>query len=93
MIKQEILQADGILLLEPETALAAEDFHALSSEVNVYLKDHAELRGVLIHARSFPGWDSGAAFVEHLRFLREIHTKVKGVALVTSLDQIGYCRC
>jgi len=83
MVKHEILQADGILLLEPESALAAEDFHGLSSEVNAYLKDHAELRGVLIHARTFPGWDSFGAFVEHLRFLREMHTKVERVALVT----------
>ena len=83
MIKHEILEADGILLLEPQSALAAEDFHALSSEVNAYLKDHADLRGILIHARSFPGWDSYAAFVEHLRFLREVHTKVERVALVT----------
>src|SRR5664279_1620745 len=79
MIKHEILEADGILLLEPQSALAAEDFHALSSEVNAYLKDHADLRGILIHARSFPGWDSYAAFVEHLRFLREVHTKVERV--------------
>ncbi len=83
MVKHEILQADGILLLEPESALAADDFRAVSSEVNAYLKDHADLRGVLIHARSFPGWDSVAAFLEHLRFLREIHTKVERVALVT----------
>jgi hypothetical protein len=83
MLKHEILQADGILLVEPQSALSAEDFHAVSAEVNAYLENHADLRGVLIHARSFPGWDSVAALMEHLHFLREIHTKVERVAVVS----------
>ncbi len=37
MIRHEILQGDGILLVEPVSALAAEDFHALTSEANEYL--------------------------------------------------------
>ena len=55
MIKHEILQPEGILIVEPLSALAAEDFQALTSEVNEYLAGHPDLRGVLIHARAFPG--------------------------------------
>ena len=62
MIKHEILQPEDILIVEPLSALAAEDFQALASEVNEYLAGHPVLRGILIHARAFPGWDSFAAF-------------------------------
>jgi hypothetical protein len=55
MIKHEILQPEGILIVEPLSALAAEDFQALTSEVNEYLAGHPDLRGILIHARAFPG--------------------------------------
>src|ERR1019366_1163906 len=54
MIKHEILQPDGILIVEPLSALAAEDFQALTTEVNEYLTGHPDLRGILIHARAFP---------------------------------------
>jgi hypothetical protein len=61
MIKHEILKPEGILIVEPLSALAAEDFQALTSEVNEHLAGHPDLRGILIHARAFPGWDSFAA--------------------------------
>ena len=76
MIKYEILQPEGILIVEPFSALAAEDFQTVSSEVNEYLAGHPDLRGILIHARAFPGWHSFAAFVAHLRFVRDVHTRI-----------------
>ena len=83
MIKHEILQPDGILIVEPLSALAAEDYQALTTEVNEYLAGHPDLRGILIHARVFPGWDSFAAFVAHMRFIRDVHTRVERVALAS----------
>ena len=83
MIKHEILQPEGILIVEPLSALAAEDFQALASEVNTYLAGHPDLHGILIHARAFPGWDSFAAFVAHIRFIRDVHRRVERVALVS----------
>jgi hypothetical protein len=32
----------------------------------------------------FPGWDDFAAFAAHFRFVREHHSKIRRVALVTS---------
>jgi hypothetical protein len=55
----------------------------LSTTVDAYLAGHSNIHGVLIHAKSFPGWDSFAGCVAHIRFVRDHHQKVERVALVT----------
>jgi len=56
MVKYELRQDDGILALHPEGPLEVADFTTLTSEVDAYLARHGTLRGVLIRAKSFPGW-------------------------------------
>ena len=41
------------------------------------------LTGLLIDAPSFPGWQSFAALIEHVRFVRDHHRKIDRVAAVT----------
>jgi hypothetical protein len=41
------------------------------------------LNGLIIHTKSFPGWDSFAALLSHFRFVKEHHKKVSRVALST----------
>jgi len=61
MLKHELQQDDGIRVPHPEAPLEAVDFTALASDVDAYLERHGTLRGVLVRAKSFPGWtDSGA---------------------------------
>jgi hypothetical protein len=50
MLKHELRQDDGILVLHPEAPLEAADFAALASEADTYLERHGTLRGVLIGA-------------------------------------------
>ena len=82
MLNYELRQDDGILALHPEGPLEAADFTALASEVDAYLKRHGTLRGVLIRAKSFPGWKDFGALVAHLKFVRLHHYRIEKVAVV-----------
>ncbi len=81
------LDADaGILVLEPvaDTALSEDDFEAVGQAIGNYLKDHDRLRGILIHSRKFPGWQSIGALFAHLKFVNAVHDKIDRIALVTN---------
>ncbi len=83
MLEYTIVKPEGIVVLNPNASLTQEDFAGLSTTVDAYLADHSNIHGVLIHAKSFPGWESFAGFVAHIRFVRDHHQKVERVALVT----------
>ena len=82
MLNYELLHDEGILVLHPEGPLEAADFTALASQVDTYLDGHGKLRGVLIHAKSFPGWKDFGALLAHLKFLREHLHRIEKVAVV-----------
>jgi hypothetical protein len=83
MIKHRIMEAEGILVLEPISALSADDFRGLAVSVDAYLTEHPTLQGMLIHAQNFPGWESFAGLSAHLRFVREHHKRIERIAIVT----------
>ncbi len=75
----------GILVLAPvaDEALSEDDFEAVGKAIDDYLKDHDRLRGILIHSRKFPGWQSVGALFAHLKFVTSVHDKINKIALVT----------
>lgn len=82
MLNHELRHDDGILVLNPEGPLEASDFTTLTSQVDTYLEQHAKLRGVLIRAKSFPGWKDFGAMLAHLKFLRKHIQKIEKVAVI-----------
>jgi len=83
MIHFELLRDRGILILEPRGALTAADFTALAGTVDPYLEEHGDLKGLVVDAPSFPGWDDFAALVSHMRFVRDHHKRVRRIAVVS----------
>jgi hypothetical protein len=83
MLDYMIMKPEGIVVMKPKASLSKEDFGGLAAAVDAYLSDHASIRGVLIHAEVFPGWENFAGFVAHMRFVRDHHKKVERVALAT----------
>lgn len=80
-LPHRLLEPEGVLILEPERALRREDFEAVAMTVDPWVEAHGPLRGVVLHARSFPGWENLGSFLRHLRFLGDFHRKVGRVAL------------
>ncbi len=83
MLNHELLRDEGILILSPQGPLQADDFTSLASVVDPYIEEHGSLRGIMADAQSFPGWDSFAALVSHLRFVRDHHRLVGKIAAVS----------
>lgn len=89
MLDFSIMQPEGILVLKPQDPLSKEDFSGLSIAVDAYLSDHANLHGLLIHAKDFPGWENFGGFAAHMHFVREHHKKIERVAIVTDSQIAG----
>ncbi len=83
MITFELSEESGVLIIEPEGALSADDFRNISRVVDPYIEKKGKLTGLLIEAPSFPGWDSFGALVEHMKFVKGHHKKIDRVAAVT----------
>lgn len=83
MIDYTLDTAHSILHIHPKSALAAEDFRTLAKAVDPHIESTGELKGFIIEAEAFPGWDSLGAMVAHLRFVRDHHKHVKKVGVVT----------
>jgi len=75
------LLPEGVVVVEPTGALRAEDFDALAMVVDAWIEAHGELRGIVVHAREFPGWENLGSFFRHVRFVRDHHRSVRRVAV------------
>jgi hypothetical protein len=80
----ELIEEKGVLILEPRGELEAVDFERLSKQVDPYIDKTGGLKGLMVVAMHFPGWDDFAALTSHLRFVREHHSKIRRVAIVTA---------
>jgi hypothetical protein len=83
MIEAQLFRGEGVVEVYPSGALTAVDFEQLAALVDPYIEANGELRGVMIVADRFPGWDSFGALVGHIRFVREHHRRVRRIAAVS----------
>jgi len=84
MLDYELHRAEGILILKPGGPLESTDFEKLVRDVDPYIGEKGKLNGLMIYVKSFPGWDNFAAFLSHMKFVKNHHQKVKKIAAVTS---------
>jgi hypothetical protein len=57
MLQFDLNEPDGIVTLAPEGPLTAGDFDALGAVVDPYIERTGGLRGLVISADPFPGWN------------------------------------
>ena len=74
---------DVRFLENPHYVAALRPLTGLDPAIGTYLEDHGRLRGILIHSRQFPGWQSVGALFAHLKFVNSVHDKISKIALVT----------
>ena len=84
MLNVEIDDINGLAILTPDGPLSADDFVHVAAIIDPYIEKDGKLNGLIIATESFPGWDSFAALLSHIRFVRDHHRHVKKVALVTN---------
>ena len=82
-ISHEFSADKSLLVVRPEDRLAKDDFTALAEAVDPVIAERGELRGLLIEAPKFPGWENFEGFVSHMKFVRDHHKDIEKVALVS----------
>lgn len=84
-MRVEIERDTAVAVVRPdsERGLTERDFATLREEIDTYLASHDRLHGLVVVVEDFPGWQSFAAFVSHIRFVRDHHRKLEKVALVS----------
>lgn len=74
---------DGIAIFEPQDKLSELDFKEAVFIIDPYINKFKKLNGLIIITKTFPGWESFAALVSHLSFVKDHHKKIACVAFVT----------
>jgi hypothetical protein len=80
-LSHRIVDAQGVLLLEPHGPLRASDFDAVDAEADAWIEAHGPLRGIVIHAAQFPGWEDLGSLLRHVRFVRDHEKDVARIGL------------
>lgn len=88
MVNVELDKESGLAIIQPEGALAEENFDTIAAIIDPYLEKHGKLNGLIIYTESFPGWESFGAVLRHFKFVKNHHQKLSYVALVTD-SKIG----
>ncbi|MGK0298891.1 MAG: hypothetical protein ACI9XC_002515 [Gammaproteobacteria bacterium] len=80
MLTVEIDEENKIAILEPDGPLLKSDFASAADVIDPYIGKTGQLNGLLIHSKSFPGWDSFESLSSHLRFIKDHHQRISRVA-------------
>ena len=83
MLNIELDKETGIATLSPDGPLSKDDFESAARIIDPYILESAELNGLIIRTKSFPGWQSFGALIGHFQFVKEHHKKIAYVAIVT----------
>lgn len=83
MLNIDIDEEHGIATFTPDEKLSEQDFASAAHIIDPYIEEFGELRGLIIATCSFPGWESFAALLSHLSFVRDHHQKIAFIAFVT----------
>jgi hypothetical protein len=83
-LEYRLLPERGVLVVEPQAKLSAEDFDALESAVDEWIETTpARLEGLVVHTREFPGWEDFGSALRHIRFVRDHHRLIPRVAFAS----------
>jgi len=83
MLRFQLDPTTRILEIEPQGKLEKKDFESLAAAVDPLIAEKGSLAGILVKAKSFPGWSDFGAFTSHLRFVGGHHEKVRRIAVAT----------
>ena len=72
-------EASGVLTLEITGPLSSDNFEVLTQKVDTWLERNNHLKGLIIHAKAFPGWENVGSFIHHIQFVKNHHRKIQHV--------------
>lgn len=90
MLSIDLNETNGIAIIEPAGKLSESDFQSAAEVIDPFIEKTGKLNGLIIHAPSFPGWDSFSAMTTHLTFVKNHHKNIRCVALATDSTAAGF---
>ncbi len=78
-----VTPSDNYCLIEPQGPLTHDDFSTIANCIDPIIERNGRMDGLIIKTRRFPGWESFADIIDHLRFVRDHHRVIGRIALVT----------
>ena len=79
MLTFELMREKRILIITPEEPLVKPDFERLSETVDSFISKNGPLVGLMIVAKSFPGWKNFSAMIAHFKFVMDHQRHIKRV--------------
>jgi hypothetical protein len=86
MIHCELLRDRPILIITPDGPPEKVDFERPAGKIDPAIASREELTGVMVCAKSFPGWRSFDALFSHLKFIAEHHRRIDRIAVVSDSE-------
>ena len=83
MIHCELLRDRPILIITPDGPPEKVDFERPAGKIDPAIASREELTGVMVCAKSFPGWRSFDALFSHLKFIADHHRRIDRIAVVS----------
>jgi hypothetical protein len=85
----EFLDEQGVLILRSQGELDATDFQRIAAEIDPYIENEGDLKGVMIETEHFTGWDDLSALVAHFQFVKNHRKNINRLAIVTNDHVLG----
>ena len=89
-LHHHLLKDTGVLVLQPDDKLTKEDFEVVAGEIDPYIEANGPLKGMMIEAAEFPGWEGVSDMIAHFKFIRDHHKNIKRVAIVSDGQAKSY---
>ncbi len=83
MVEVELDTEFGIAILRPMGVLSKNDFAATACTIDPYIEKYGKLAGLIVHTKTFPGWEHFGALMGHMKFIKNHHKQISHVAIVT----------
>ena len=91
-IDLEIKRSENIFLLTPKGSISADDFEKCSAELNNYINEHDAIPSLVFVVANLPHWKDFEAMSAHFHLVKDHHTIIPKVALVSDSKLLAVIR-
>lgn len=89
-VSHRLFRDEGVVVIEVKKMLHSFDFDAVVNKVNASLAAGNELKGLVIHAHDYSGWEKLSSFFRHLQFHGDAHQQLRRVGVAGDLGVTGF---
>jgi len=87
-LQASIDDVKGVMYFKPLGEITSEDFEYLGMLMDPYIERKKDLKGLVIDASLFTGYESFDAFITHFKFVRGHQKHVEKLAILTDSDLV-----